>query len=83
MIIMIKRQVFFSFEFGKDIWRASQVRNMVSDSSTLFSDNDWENVKSQSDSKIRSWIDTQMVIRKSKKFWAHIPSQERMCAVDM
>ena len=43
---MAKRQVFFSFEYGKDAWRASQVRNMgkVSDSST-FSDNDWEEVK--------------------------------------
>ena len=40
---MAKRQVFFSFEYGKDVWRASQVRNMgkVSDSST-FLDNDWE-----------------------------------------
>ena len=23
------------------------------------------------------------LIRKSKKFWAHIPSQEMMCTVDM
>ena len=47
---MAKRQVFFSFEYGKDAWRASQVRNMgkVSDSST-FSDNDWEEVKNKSD----------------------------------
>lgn len=61
---MIKRQVFFSFEFGKDVWRASQVRNMgkVSDSST-FSDNDWEKIKNQNDSKIKSWIDTQMAMR--------------------
>ena len=43
---MAKRQVFFSFEFNKDAWRASQVRNMgkVDDSST-FSDNDWEEDK--------------------------------------
>lgn len=61
---MFKRQVFFSFEYQKDVWRVSQVRNMgkVSDSST-FSDNDWEKVKSRSDSEIRSWIDTQMAMR--------------------
>ena len=52
---MAKRQVFFSFEYGKDAWRASQVRNMgkVSDSST-FSDNDWEEVKNKSDKEIKS-----------------------------
>lgn len=34
---MAKRQVFFSFEYNKDAWRASQVRNMgkVDNSSTL------------------------------------------------
>lgn len=58
---MAKRQVFFSFEYNKDVWRASQVRNMgkVSDLST-FSDNDWEEVKSKSDSEIKEWIDQQM-----------------------
>lgn len=61
---MAKRQVFFSFEYNKDVWRASQVRNMgkVSDSST-FSDNDWEEVKSKSDSKIKEWINQQMEMR--------------------
>ena len=51
---MAKRQVFFSFEYNKDNWRASQVRNMgkVSDDST-FSDNDWEEVKSKNDSDIK------------------------------
>ena len=58
------RQVFFSFEYNKDVWRASQVRNMgkVSSSST-FSDNDWEEVKSKSDKDIKKWIDTQMAMR--------------------
>ena len=61
---MAKRQVFFSFEYGKDVWRASQVRNMgkVSDSST-FSDNDWEEVKNKSDKEIKAWIDDQMAKR--------------------
>ncbi len=57
----MKRQVFFSFEYKKDNWRAAQVRNMgkVSDDST-FSDNDWEEVKEKSDSKIKEWIDEQL-----------------------
>ena len=61
---MPKRQVFFSFEYNKDVWRASQVRNMgkVSDDST-FSDNDWEEVKEKSDQKIKEWIDEQMRMR--------------------
>ena len=55
------RQVFFSFEYNKDVWRAAQVRNMgkVSNDST-FSDNDWEEVKNKSDYEIRKWIDNQM-----------------------
>ena len=42
---MAKRQVFFSFRYLYDNWRAGQIRNMgkVSDNST-FSDNDWEEV---------------------------------------
>lgn len=61
---VVKRQVFFSFEYNKDVWRAGQVRNMgkVSDSST-FSDNDWEEVKSKEDSDIKEWIDSQMAKR--------------------
>ena len=58
---MAKRQVFFSFHYDNDSWRASQVRNMgkVDDSST-FSDNDWEEVKEKTDSKIKEWIDKQL-----------------------
>lgn len=61
---MAKRQVFFSFEYKKDNWRAGEVRNMgkVDDSST-FSDNDWEEVKEKSDEKIKEWIDSQMAMR--------------------
>lgn len=61
---MPKRQVFFSFEFKKDVWRASQVRNMgrVSNEST-FSDNDWEEVRWKSDNEIKKWIDNQMKMR--------------------
>ena len=58
------RQVFFSFEYKKDAWRASQIRNMnvVSDEST-FSDNDWEEVKSKDDETIEKWIKDQMKMR--------------------
>jgi len=61
---MAKRQVFFSFEYNKDNWKASQVRNMGKvDSSSTFSGNDWEEVKEKSDTKIKEWIDTQMAKR--------------------
>lgn len=58
------RQVFFSFEYMKDAWRASQIRNMnvVSNSST-FSDNDWEEVKIKTKKAIKEWIDNQMNMR--------------------
>ena len=61
---MAKRQVFISFRYAYDAWRASQVRNMgkVSDDST-FSDNDWEEVKSKSDESIKKWINDQMAKR--------------------
>lgn len=58
---MSKRQVFFSFHYVPDNWRASQIRNMgkVSDSST-FCDNDWEEVKKKTNSEIEKWIDAQL-----------------------
>ncbi|MGL5052211.1 MAG: TIR domain-containing protein [Cetobacterium sp.] len=61
---MSKRQVFFSFEYLKDNWRAGQVRNMgkVNESST-FSDNDWEEVKEKTDARIEEWIDAQLAKR--------------------
>ena len=61
---MAKRQVFFSFEYSKDVWRASQIRNMgkVSNDST-FSDNDWEEVKSKKAADIMEWIDSQIAMR--------------------
>lgn len=58
---MVKRQVFFSFHYDNDNWRAGQVRNMGKvDSSSTFSDNDWEEVKEKTDSKIKEWIDEQL-----------------------
>lgn len=61
---MAKHQVFFSFEYDKDNWRASQVRNMGKvDGSSTFSDNDWEEVKEKTDAKIKEWIDNQLAKR--------------------
>ncbi|MDO7977898.1 TIR domain-containing protein [Oceanotoga teriensis] len=58
---MVKRQVFFSFHYDNDNWRAGQVRNMGKvDSSSTFSDNDWEEVKEKTESKIKEWIDEQL-----------------------
>ena len=58
---MSKRQVFFSFHYDNDNWRAAQVRNMGKvDSSSTFSDNNWEEVKEKKDSKIKEWIDEQL-----------------------
>lgn len=58
---MIKRQVFFSFEYNKDNWRSAQVKNMgIVDGSSTFSSNEWEEVKEKSDQKIKAWIDTQL-----------------------
>lgn len=58
----MKRKVFFSFHYNRDNWRAAQVRNMgkVSGDST-FSDNEWEALKEESDEKISSWIDAQLL----------------------
>lgn len=60
----MKRQVFFSFHYGKDIWRVSQVRNMGTvEGQDLFSDNGWEKVRLKSDSAIKAWIDRELNMR--------------------
>lgn len=61
---MAKRQVFFSFHYSNDNWRAGQIRNMGKvDNSSTFSDNDWEEVKEKTDTKIKEWIDDQLAKR--------------------
>lgn len=58
---MAKRQVFFSFHYNNDNWRAARIRNMGKvDSSSTFSDNDWEEVKKKTDKEIEKWIDDQL-----------------------
>lgn len=60
----MKRQVFFSFHYDHDVWRASQVRNMgVVETQKLYSDNSWETVRRQSEAAIKQWIDNEMKMR--------------------
>lgn len=55
------RNVFFSFHFDNDSWRAGQVRNMgVLDGNEPVSANDWESVKRGGDAAIERWISGQM-----------------------
>lgn len=60
----MKRQVFFSFHYENDNWRAGQVRNMgkVDDTST-FSDNSWEEVRKKTDDAIKMWIKDQLKMK--------------------
>lgn len=55
------RNVFFSFHYANDAWRASQVRNMgVIDGNVPVRDNDWEEIKKGGDKAIEKWIDDQL-----------------------
>ena len=56
-----RRQVFFSFHYKADAWRAAQVRKMgMVEGNALVSDNDWETVTRGGDAAIQRWIDGQM-----------------------
>lgn len=58
---IMTRQVFYSFHYLPDNWRASQVRNMgVVEGSPAATDNDWEAVKRGGDAAIQKWIDGQL-----------------------
>ena len=83
------RQVFFSFHYKRDVWRASMVRNMGKvDNSSTFSDNDWEEVRFKSDARIKAWIDEQMAMRScivvlvgqetSERKWVKYESEQAM-----
>lgn len=61
---MPKRQVFFSFHYKVDAWRAAQVRNMgVVEGNKPVSDNEWEQITRRGDEAIKRWIDEQMRYR--------------------
>lgn len=58
------RQVFFSFHYANDVWRAGQIRNMgIVEGQDFFSDNGWEKVRLKSEDAIKAWIDKEMKMR--------------------
>lgn len=58
------RQVFYSFHYDNDNWRASQIRNIgVIEGNRPAPDNDWETIKRGGDTAIKRWIDDQMHYR--------------------
>jgi len=62
--MLTKRQVFYSFHYKPDCWRASQVRNIgIIDGNKPASDNDWETITSSGEEAIKKWIKEQMEYR--------------------
>lgn len=61
---MPKRQVFYSFHYKPDSWRASEVRNIgVIEGNNPVSDNEWETITKGGDNAIKRWINDQMKYR--------------------
>lgn len=58
------RQVFFSFHYSPDCWRAAQVRNswvtQERKAAGFFDSAEWEEVKRKQKSEIERWIDKQL-----------------------
>ena len=58
-----KKQVFYSFHYKPDAWRASQVRNIGTvEGNKPAPDNDWEAI-AKNDDAIKKWINDQMKYR--------------------
>lgn len=56
-----KRQVFYSFHYKPDCWRASQVRNIGSvEGNRPVTDNEWEDIANAGDEAIENWIKEQL-----------------------
>jgi hypothetical protein len=55
------RRIFFSFHYGRDAWRAGQVRNCnlipTEDQFGYVDSAEWESIERQGDEAIRRWID--------------------------
>lgn len=61
---MPKRQVFFSFHYDNDAWRAAQVKNMgVVEGNEPVSANEWEEIKRRGVENVKKWIDEQLKYR--------------------
>jgi hypothetical protein len=59
--MVTKRQVFYSFHYKPDCWRASTVRSIGAiEGNKPTSDNDWETITSGGDEAIIKWIKEQM-----------------------
>ena len=53
----MKRNVFYSFHYANDSWRAGQVRNIgVVEGNEPLTSNKWEEVKQKGDANILKWI---------------------------
>lgn len=59
-----KRQVFYSFHYVPDNWRAAMVRSIGAiEGNKPAPDNDWETVTDGGEAAIKKWIDDQMKYR--------------------
>jgi hypothetical protein len=55
------RQVFHTFDFDRDAWRAAQVRAIGAvQGQPILRSNEWEDVAQGGDPAIKAWIDEQM-----------------------
>ena len=55
------RQVFFSFHYDNDAWRAAKVRNIgLVEGNEPVSDHEWEEIKNEGEDAVKEWIDEQM-----------------------
>ena len=55
------RKCFYSFEYKKDNWRVSKIRNIGAiEGNKPASDNDWETITKGGDKRIKEWITAQM-----------------------
>lgn len=58
---MTRRQVFYSFHYGPDCWRASTVRSIGAiEGNRPTTDNDWETIKKGGDEAVKRWINNQI-----------------------
>jgi len=61
---MAKRQVFYSFHYKPDCWRASTVRSIGAiEGNKPAPDNEWEKIISAGEDAIKKWINDQMKYR--------------------
>lgn len=59
-----KRQIFYSFHYGNDVFRVQQIRNIGAlEDNKPVSVNDWETVKKGGNAAIEKWIDDNMKYR--------------------